>query len=398
MSLRSLEIQTRIAELNTEVEGGQLADDVLRAKEREIIQLGQQYRSALLDEHNQADELFGTAQESAPISELVRRASAGAEFGPAFDAVLNRRVVGGAVAELQQERNLPSHLLPTELFMVENRVEHRAALTGLAGSPSQPQAFRPYIFPQSLAQFMGWDLPIVAYGTPAYPVVTTPVTMHTPAEGADASETTGVIGADALTPQRVEGSLRYSREDAARFAMLGDAVRGHVSAAYTSAVDQRCLTDTTAGLLSITEPTDPAGQTDFDDYVGAVVGGLGKYAGSPADVRMLIGSKTAAHAVTRYKTNNSPTSSYQAMIDLLGGNLRVAAGIPAPAANDQAAFSVGGIGAPHAVSPQWQGVEVVVDPYTASVQGEVIVTIIGMAALKILRTDAYTRHRFQLVA
>ena len=128
------------------------------------------------------------------------------------------------------------------------------------------------------------------------------------------------------------------------------------------------------------------------------MGGLGKYAGSPADVRMLIGSQTAAHAVTRYKTNNSPTSSYQAMIDLLGGNLRVAAGIPAPAANDQAAFSVGGIGAPHAVSPQWQGVEVVVDPYTASVQGEVIVTIIGMAALKILRTDAYTRHRFQLTA
>ena len=184
MLLRSLEIQTRIAELNTEIDGGQLADEQLRAKEREIIQLGQQYRSALLDEHNQADELFGSsAQESAPISELVRRASAGAEFGPAFDAVLNRRVVGGAVAELQQERNLPSHLLPTELFMVENRVEHRAALTGLAGSPAQPQAFRPYIFPQSLAQFMGWDLPIVAYGTPAYPVVTTPVTMPHPSRG-----------------------------------------------------------------------------------------------------------------------------------------------------------------------------------------------------------------------
>ena len=40
----------------------------------------------------------------------------------------------------------------------------------------------------------------------------------------------------------------------------------------------------------------------------------------------------------------------------------------------------------------------VVDPYTSSVKGEVVVTIIGMAALKILRADAFTRHRFQLAA
>ena len=91
---------------------------------------------------------------------------------------------------------------------------------------------------------MGWSFPRVAFGTPAYPVITTPVTIHTPAEGADAAETTGVIAADSLTPQRTQGSLRYSREDAARFAALGDAVRAHVSAAYASAVDQRCLTPT----------------------------------------------------------------------------------------------------------------------------------------------------------
>ena len=138
-------------------------------------------------------------------------------------------------------------------------MEHRAALTGLAGSPSQPQGFRPYVFPQSVAQFMGWDLPIVAYGTPASRLSPHPSPCTEPAEGADAyrdhgshwggcPDTPAVSRAACGTPARMQPASPC----------LGDAVRGHVSAAYASAVDQRCLTDTTAGLLSITEPTDPA--------------------------------------------------------------------------------------------------------------------------------------------
>ena len=244
---------------------------------------------------------------------------------------------------------------------------------------------------------MAFDFPRVAYGTPAFPVVTTPATIHTPAEGADAAETTGVIAADALTPQRTQGSLRYSREDAARFAALGEAVRAHVGAAYASAVDQRCLTDTTAGLLSIVEPADPASQSDFDDYIGAWVGKLdGQYAGEPGDVRMVIGATTAAHMVGQYKTGGV-ISAYRAVLDLAGNaGLRVANGIPAAASNDQAAFSVGIIGGPHAVAPLWDGLEVIADPYSNSVAGEITVTIVGHSALKILRTGAYTRHRFQL--
>ena len=165
-----------------------------------------------------------------------------------------------------------------------------------------------------------------------------------------------------------------------------------------SAIDQRCLTNTTAGLLSITEPSDPGAETGFDDYLGALVGQIdGQYAAVPSDVRMIIGAATAAHAIAEFKTNNSPVSSFRAMLDLVGdAGVRVASGIPTPAANDQAAFSVGIVGGPHAVAPVWDGVEVILDPYSSSVQGEVIVSIVAMGALKILRTGAYTRHRFQL--
>ena len=276
-------------------------------------------------------------------------------------------------------------------------MEQRANLTGLTNAPSQPQQFRPYVFPAAVAAFMAWDMPRVAYGTPSFPTIGTPATIHEPAKAAAAAETTGAIAADALEPQRIQGSLRYAREDAARFALLGAAVRAHVQAAFASAIDQRVLTNTTAGLLSISEPSDPGAVTDFDAYVGALVGKVdGRYAAVPGDVRMIIGDDVAAHAVTQYKTSGV-TSAYRAMLDLAGDSgLRVAHGIPAPSTNDQAAFSVGMIGAPHAVAPIWDGLEIVMDPYTSAGDGEVIVSIIGFGALKILRTDAYTRHRFQV--
>ena len=394
---KSQQLQIKMSKLRTAINGGELSDEESDSKRKELTALEAEYRSALFDEAGEIDRDFAghDSGESAELRSLINRASGGAEFGNAFAALSSNRQVpaGSAVAELQEHRGLPGHLLPLDCIM-----EQRASITGLSGSPAQPQAFRPYVFPAPVAGFMAWDFPRVAYGTPAYPVITTPVTIHTPAEGADASETTGVIAADALTPQRTQGSLRYSREDAARFAALGDAVRAHVSGAYSSAVDQRCLTDTTAGLLSISEPTDPAAVTDFDGYISAWTAKLdGQYAGDPGDVRMILGASTVAHMVGQYKTATSVTSAYRALLDLVGNaGLRVANGIPAAASNDQAAFSVGTIGGPHAVAPLWDGLEVLVDPYSGSVAGEVTVTIVGHSALKILRTGAYTRHRFQL--
>ena len=291
---------------------------------RELSGLEVKYRTALGAETAQVDQDFAgrDSGESSELRALINRASGGQEFGSAFYALAsNRHVPSGAVAELQEHRGLPGHLLPLDLFF-----EQRATLTGLADAPSQPQAFREYIFPAPVAGFMAFDFPRVSYGTPSFPVVTTPVTIHTPDEGADADETTGVIAAEALEPQRVQGALRYSREDAARFAALGDAVMRHVRAAYAAAVDGRCLTDTTAGLLSITEPADPGAEADFDDYIGVMIPD-GRYSTNPSDVHLLVGNETAAHMAAEYKTNNSPTSAYAALLGLAGaGSMRVAHG------------------------------------------------------------------------
>ena len=91
----------------------------------------------------------------------------------------------------------------------------RDAVTGLADSEGQAGRYRPYAYPGQIANFLGFETPRVPFGTPSHPIITTPATVHTPAKGAPAAESTVVVAADALTPTRVTGSLRYAVEDVA---------------------------------------------------------------------------------------------------------------------------------------------------------------------------------------
>ena len=328
---------------------------------------------------------------SPELRRLIRRAQSGDEFGAALAAVVNKTSPGGAVAELQAERGLPAHLLPMEAIMVEDR----AAITGLTDAPQQQASARPYVFAAPIADYMGFQTVRVAYGTAAYPVFTTPADPVEVAEGTAVTETTAVIAADALEPGRVSDFVRYSVEDAARFAFLGNAVQQHVRAAWAAAVDGLVLANTTRGLQSITRPGDPGSETTFANYIAAAVGRVdGRYADRRSDVRMLVGDDVYAHMAGQYHST-APVSALDAMESRLGG-LRVGNGIPAPAANDQMAFSVGIRGGPHGVIPIWDGLQVISDPYTDAAKGEVIITVAGMANIRMLRADAYARHRFQV--
>ena len=316
-----------------------------------------EYRAALADET--VIEPVVNDSETAEIRELAGRASA--EFGSAFDSMVNRRAPDGAFSELQDAYGLPAHLIPLRLL------EDRAAITGLADEPSAPQEMRPYIFPRSIAAFMGFDMPRLAYGSGPFPSsrLRQPSTARRRAR--TLRKATGVIGADALTPGRRQGSLRYRREQAAEFPQLADGVRAHVSAALVSAIDALAL-DSTDGLRSITEPTDPRlSQTTFDNYIAAF-NPDGRYAASLGEINVIVGGKTFEHMRGRYRNNQAPNSAYQTL-RADGLSVRVASGIPAPVSNDQEAFSVLGPALGHGVIPVWDGVEVIADPFTASNEG-----------------------------
>ena len=60
----------------------------------------------------------------------------------------------------------------------------------------------------------------------------------------------------------------------------------------------------------------------------------------------------------QYRAATAPNSAYQTLAGD-GLNIRVASGIPAPAGDDQAAWSVKGPTLGHGVIPVWDGVELV---------------------------------------
>lgn len=48
------------------------------------------------------------------------------------------------------------------------------------------------------------------------------------------------------------------------------------------------------------------------------------------------------------------------------------------------------------VQPVWEGPTAVVDPYTRADEGEIVVTLVGMFAQKIVRTDGFARLAVKL--
>ena len=91
------------------------------------------------------------------------------------------------------------------------------------------------MFPQSCAAFLNIDTPRVAVGDAVFPVLTKNADVRTPAENADAAETTGSFSASVLSPARLQASFFYSREDRARFAGMDAALRENLSMALATA-------------------------------------------------------------------------------------------------------------------------------------------------------------------
>ena len=79
----------------------------------------------------------------------------------------------------------------------------------------------------------------------------------------------------------------------------------------------------------------------------------------------------------------------------LSGGVRVSTHVPDYASNQQDALAIIGPPRRNAVAAVWENLDLVVDPYTAAADGEVIITVYMMQDSAILRTDGYKRYRFK---
>ena len=323
----------------------------------------------------------------------------GANVGAMFDKVLAHAIPDGQIAELQAHYHLEGNQFPVQLLTraADADLETRAVSPAPADVGQNQQGIIPYVFPNSVGTFLGVDMPTVPTGEAIFPVLTSELTVGTPAENAAQAETTGAFSADVLTPSRLQASFFYSREDSARFAGMDSALRENLSMGLSDGLDRQILRGT-AGLLTGTVLANhaQAAATTFDQYITDLAFGRvdGRYAATTGDIRVVMGAKSYADAGQTYRNTSVDRTALDRLMELTDG-VRVSAHVPAVASNKQnAVVRVGG--QRNMVAPIWTGVTLIPDEVTKAANGQIVITAVMLHAVKLLRSDGYYKQEINV--
>ena len=410
LELRASEIRQRLNEI-TGLEGESLTAEIREESDRLVAEFRDtetRRRAALVSESSEAETTAGAPVdgEARERRELMGRARVGRFAAAALRGV----AVDGVEAETASAFACPG-LVPLEL-LAERRatalaVEHRAITAAPdTGTAVTAAAIMPAVFDRGAAAFLGIEMPTVAAGTAAYPVLTQSVTAAARAKSAAAPETAGTITPYIVKPRRITGAFRIAREDEAMLPDLESALRDNLGSVLTDAVDAQVVAgDNQAPNLNgintqLTAATAPGATAEtFDTYVAAAASHVdGLYAVSLSDIRLLLGPHTYRHAASIFRGANGETAAASYLAGQLGG-LRASRRIADPSSNIQAAIVRRSAPGRVAVAPIWQGVELIRDPFTAAGEGETILTaLLLMGGVAILRPAAFVQDSFRLAA
>ena len=264
------------------------------------------------------------------------------------------------------------------------------AVTPAPGNVGQEQnSIVGYVFPQSAASFLGVDMPTVPVGEAVFPVLTKELDVRTPAENADANETTGSFSADVLSPSRIQAAFFYSREDRARFAGMDAALRENLAEGLADGLDKQILAGTN-GLFIGTNLTNNNQTTNdtFDSYLTNLVWDQidGRYAAMASDLSMVVGAETLKDLGQTYRNTSVDRSALDRVMELTSG-VRVSAHVPVAVTNRQNVVIRRGMSMT-AVAPVWEGITIIPDEVTKAKQGQLVITAVMLFAMKVLRTGA----------
>ena len=334
-----------------------------------------------------------TNTEDRQLAQLEERAS----IGEIFDSVRRNRQPGGATKEYLDHLGMDGNFVPLSMFALEERAA--ATITGDTQGNQQPTTRA--VFPGSVSDFLNIDKPTVPVGTYLIPVITTSATVHSPAAGDAAAETTGAFTVDTLTPSRLQASFRWRRENAAAFMELESALRDNLNESVMAALDSANLNHATDGLLGSGGLTaragDAAAEASFADHYGFLFDSAtidGSFAMMSSDIKILYGPHGYAHAASVYRGNSSDVTALSAMMHDSGG-VMTSSHVPDPATNDQAVIVRKGSRRDF-TCPMWQGIEIVFDDITGAANGELVIWAYLMAARKLLRSDGFQRRVVQV--
>ena len=247
------------------------------------------------------------------------------------------------------------------------------------------------IFAHGDAAFLNVDQVTVPNGDAVFPVLTNRPTVGGPhADSTEVAETTGAFSAELVKPERLQAAFTYPRVDVARFSVMGEALRQALNEALSESVDVQIVSGA-KGLLGGTN-LDAHAQASVDTFATYVSKfGFarvdGRYAPTAKSVKVLMGSGGYAHAGSVYRGDQSQESAIDRLMTI-GGAVRVSPHIAAVAATKQQ--TIVRLGARRdAVAGIWQGVTIIPDEVTRAKQGEIVITAVMLAAVKILRAGGF---------
>ncbi|MDE0002709.1 MAG: hypothetical protein OXQ29_08440 [Rhodospirillaceae bacterium] len=354
-------------------------------------------RAALVAEgetEERARAEFTDANDTPEARELSRITDA-ASVGAIFSAALEHRTTDGETAELQAHLGLAPNQVP--LVLLRQPIEHRAVTPAPGNVGRNMQPIIPAVFPQSVAAFLGVDMPTVPVGDAVFPVLSTSADVRVPDENAAAAETTGAFTADVLQPSRLQASFFYSRESAARFAGMDAALRQNLGDALADKLDERVVAGS-AGLLAANVLTNHNvnAKTTYALYRSQLAYGRvdGKYAGSVGDIRVVMGAATYGHAASQFRSDNAGDRAALEDLQSVTGGVRVSAHVTAVVNNKQNAIVRLGMRR-DMVAPVWQGVTLIPDEVTLAANGQIKVTAVMLYAVKVLRAAGFWKQQTQ---
>ena len=161
-----------------------------------------------------------------------------------------------------------------------------------------------------------------------------------------------------------------------------------------------------AGTGGLANPTDPTADVDYAGYVAlasSMVDGL--YADTVASVRLLFSSRLYKHALATYRagTTSAPatgeTSALERLMQLTGGVRATSQISDSPTsgtgADIETVIGARATGLIHMVQPIWSGPTMIVDDVTRADEGELVITLVGLFAQKIVRAAGFLSPRNQ---
>ena len=395
LNLRISEIRQRLNSINA-LEGDDFTTEIRSESETlqtEFAEVEVKYRSAVIAESGEDDEARRALHPDGEGREL-RSLLADSSIGRIFGATVSHRATDGREDELQKHFKLAGNQIP--LAMLRGPVEERAVTAAPADVGTEQQPIIPGVFPQSVAAFLGVDMPTVPVGDASFPVLTANAAVEALAEAGAGTESDGSFSGAALSPSRLQANFRFSIEDRAKFSGMGEALRANLSEGLADGLDKQVIVGTEGLLTGIKLPSNNvSAATTYALYRSQFAFGRvdGKYASTTDELRIVMGSGTYTHAAAQYRGNNDNQDALQSLREATGG-VKVSAHVPAVSGNKQNAVIRLGMRR-DMVAALWEGVTLLEDPYTQKSKGEIVLTGVMLYAVMILRAGGFHKQQVQ---